>query len=442
MPQLLLSPTMPQLLHAEPARFRDAAGAQHDYSVFYKDEGGKHHYVELDLHLSRAEQEVSVGAMLVCQGSARPGQARRAPCPSGAPTASDMVPPSLFQLVLCTTLASYDDAAGADGSDGTGRTDGTDGTNGTDGTDGTDGAHPHLLNAKAGGVGAWRAWQNVQTFCAAPACRLVRLSCKFKCCTTSLRCKCGGNTTFRIVVHTDRKRTALTGPIVVKSKRKIPAKLRDMSEADIQAFKARRRLQVKQGGDAPLAVHIPPADATGSVGQATARRAQKRPAARAQTGAKRVRRPQPVKRVKPVKPVKRVKRTKSSSRSPPSAPQSPHSAAHDRAHADLVRENEALIARVDRLVAQVGQLQREKIMMQEYTRAQLTTYRDNYEVILRNMQALTDAHNENVSRTHTMAWDTREVGDALLDVDEWDLPDGGAFKALTHDDFENLLRAW
>lgn len=415
---------MPQLLHAEPARFRDAAGAEHDYSVFYKDEGGKHHYVELDVHLSRAEQEVSVGAMLVCQGCARPGQAHRAPCPSGDPTASDMVPPSLFQLVQCTTLASYGDAEGAEGAEGT---DGSVGSARSAGSAGSAEAHPHLLNAKAGGVGAWRLWQNVQTFCATPACRLVRLSCKFKCCTTSLRCKCGGNTTFRVVVHTDRARTAVTGPIVVKSKRKIPAKLRDMSEADIQAFKARRR-QVKLGGEVSLAVRVPPADAATTAGQTTARRAQKR-----------VKRPKPAKLVKPVKPVKRAKR---SPRSPPSAPQSPHAAARRRAHADLVRENEALVARIDKLAAQVGQLQREKIMMQEYTRAQLTTYRDNYEVILRNMQALTDAHNENVSRAHTMAWDTREVGEVLLDVDEWDLPDGGAFKALTPGDFENLLHAW
>lgn len=200
-------PVVP-LLRQQPALYVSADGIRHSHSVHYKDEGGKSNTYAFDINLLDREQEISVGAKLVCDN---PKCARE--------VTQQFVSPHFFRVTACQSIRARNKKKAPD---------------------------PHMLNGDRG-IGAWSKQRNVYTLCADEDCAAARVHCNFLSVNNSLKCKgCGCKTFYQVCALTDAKRTVELAPVLVKSKRKIPVYMRKKDEKEIEDFMRQKRTRKKR----------------------------------------------------------------------------------------------------------------------------------------------------------------------------------------------------
>lgn len=200
-------PVVP-LLRQQPALYVGADGTRYAHSVHYKDEGGKSNTYAFDINLLDREQEISVGAKLVCDNLK---------CTRDKST-QQFVSRHFFRVTACHSLRARSKKKASD---------------------------PHMLNGDRG-IGAWSKQRNVHTLCANEDCTAARVHCNFLTVNNSLKCKgCGCKTYYQVCALTDAERTIELAPVLVKSKRKIPVNMREKSEKEIEDFIKQKRTRQK-----------------------------------------------------------------------------------------------------------------------------------------------------------------------------------------------------
>ena len=188
------------LIKAQPKPFVDANGAQQDYVVVYKDEGGKHTYHHtMRVSVPATTQTVSVAAYAQCRdpACAQHNEILRAP---------QFVSDQFFHVREC----ARDRYKGP-------------------------------LPPASAPVHAWRDKANVWSYKTFMDKELV-IKCNFLKVTSKCMCSaCGGETQFKIAVVTDGNCVDTSLPVCVMSKRKIPASMRKKSQREIKAFMDKAR---------------------------------------------------------------------------------------------------------------------------------------------------------------------------------------------------------
>ena len=188
------------LICKQPPAFVNAHNKKQKYAVIYKDEGGKYtrHY-PLELSIAQTTRKVSLASFIKCNN---PACSRHIQVYSSPEFASD----TLFQVEACNRS----------------------------------GFRGPLRFSKTP-VSVWRQKANVWSFetfndvALEVHCKFQKVSCKVSCPV------CSGLTQFVVAVATDDGCIEETLPVVVKSKRKIPASMRNKSQREINAYKAKSR---------------------------------------------------------------------------------------------------------------------------------------------------------------------------------------------------------
>ena len=189
-----------RVIAKQPAAFVNEHNKRQKFAVIYKDEGGKHtcHY-SLRLSLVPSNRKVSIVAFTKCT---KPGCSYHRSITSSPSFAGK----SLFQVVSCNR-------AGYCGP-----------------------LFPSKTHVKE-----WAKKRDVWSFqasndsCIDVECKFLKVSCKVSCPS------CSGMTQFVVAVATDSGIIEETLPVFVKSKRKIPASMRNKSQREINAYKAKSR---------------------------------------------------------------------------------------------------------------------------------------------------------------------------------------------------------
>lgn len=189
------------LISKQPLAFVNAHNKKQKYAVIYKDEGGKYtrHY-PLRLSIAQATRKVSLASFIKCNN---PACSRHVQVYSSPEFAGD----TLFQVEACNR-------SGFRGP----------------------------LRFSTSPVSVWADKANVWSFetfndvALEVHCKFLKVSCKVSCPV------CSGLTQFVVAVATDDGCIEETLPVVVKSKRKIPASMRNKSQREINAYKAKSRM--------------------------------------------------------------------------------------------------------------------------------------------------------------------------------------------------------